>query len=141
MVTVNETLIREILDRLIRIETLVESNQRETNQRFDDVNRRIDETNQSINARIDDVNARIDDTNARIDDVNNRLEETNRRLDDTNRRIDDTNRRIDDTNARVDTVSENQRREFRAEFNKLTYLMLGTGGAIIAAVLTAQFLG
>ncbi len=45
MVTVNETLIRQILDRLIRIETLVEAN----------------------NARLDDVNRRIDDTKARVD--------------------------------------------------------------------------
>ena len=53
MVTVNETLVREILDRLIRLETLVEAGNEETNQRIDATNQRIDATNQRID-RLDD---------------------------------------------------------------------------------------
>ena len=95
MVTVNESLIREILDRLIRLETLVEGNTRATNQRIDD----------------------------------------------TNNRITDTNNRIDETNTRLDNQVTELRREFRSEFRRLTYLILGTGAAIIAAVVATQLFG
>ena len=44
MVTVSETLVREILDRLIRLETEVAA----TNQRIEDTNRRIDDTNRNV---------------------------------------------------------------------------------------------
>ena len=102
MVTVNETLVREILDRLIRLETLVVASNEETNRRID---------------------------------------ETNRRIDETNARIEETNRRTDETNARLDNQVENLRREFRAELTKQTYLILGTGAAIVAAVLATNLFG
>ena len=60
------------------------------------------------------------------------------RFDDMNRRLDDMSRRIDELSRRVDTVAGEMRREMRSEFNKLTYLILGTGAAIIAAVLATQ---
>ena len=116
MVTVDETLVREILDRLIRLETLIEA----TNQRLDDTNNRIDETNQ----RIDETNRRIDETNRRIDDLTQSV-----------------NQRIDDTNARTDTQTENLRREFRSDFNRQTFLILGFGAALIASVVTTAIFG
>ena len=63
MVTVNETLVREILDRLIRLETLVESNIEGTNRRIDETNQRIDETNREVarlSERVDKLNERMD---------------------------------------------------------------------------------
>ena len=92
MVTVSESLIREILDRLIRLETLVEGHIRETNQRFD---------------------------------------ATNQRIDDTNKRIDTTNKRLD--NQEIE--------EFRRESNKLVFVILGTGAAIIATVVATNLFG
>ncbi len=53
MVTVNETLVREILDRLIRLETLLNTHIEEAARRGEETNRRIDETNQRID-RLDD---------------------------------------------------------------------------------------
>ena len=94
MVTVNEALIREILDRLIRLEAEVAAN------------------------------------NRRLDDTNERITETNGRIDKTNERIDRTNTRLD-----------NQALENRREFNKLLYLILGTGAAIIATVLATNLFG
>ena len=70
MVTVNETLVREILDRLIRLETLVEA------------------SNESTNARIDDTNRRIDDTNRRIDDTNREVARLSERMDKLSERMD-----------------------------------------------------
>ena len=102
MVTVNEALFREILDRLVRLETLVGANTEETNRRIDD---------------------------------------TNKRIDDTNRLIDEMNQLIDETNTRLDTQVGELRREFRSELTKLTYLILGTGAAIIATVLATQLFG
>ena len=98
MVTVSEALVREILDRLIRLETEVAAN-----------NRRLDDTNQ--------------------------------RITETNGRIDLTNERIDSTNERLDKQGTELRREFRSETNKLVYLILGTGAAIIAAVVATNMFG
>ena len=56
MVTVNETLVREILDRLIRLETLVEAGNEETNQRIDATNQRIDR----LDDRYDKMIGRMD---------------------------------------------------------------------------------
>ena len=116
MVTVSEHLVREILDRLIRLETLLEGHIRETHQRFD-----------ATNQRIDDTNARIGDTNQRITE--------------TNRQVAATNGRIDGTNERLDKQGTELRREFRSEFNKLLYVVLGTGAAIIATVLATNLFG
>ena len=91
MVTVNENLVREILDRLIRLETEVAAN--------------------------------------------------NRRLDDTNQRITETNGRIDETNKRLDKQGTELRREFRSDFNRLLFVILGTGAAIIATVLATELFG
>lgn len=119
MVTVDETLLRDIRDRLIRLETLWEG----TNQRLDDTNNRIDETNR-----------RIDETNRRIDDL---TQSVNQRIDDltlsVNQRIDESNQSV---NARIDTQTENLRREFRLDFNRQTFLILGFGAALIASVVT-----
>ena len=63
MVTVNETLVREILDRLIRLETLVEASNESTNARIDDTNRRIDDTNREVarlSERVDKLGERMD---------------------------------------------------------------------------------
>ena len=113
MVTVSETLLREILDRLIKLETLVEGHIRETNQRFD-----------ATNQRIDDTNRRIGDTNQRITETNGQIKETNQGIDRTNTRLD--NREIE---------------EFRRESNRLVYVILGTGAAIIATVVTTNLFG
>ena len=116
MITVGEALLREILDRLIRLETLVEGHIRETNQRFDATNQRIDDTNQ-----------RIGDTNERITETNGQIKETNQR--------------IDSNNERLDKQTTELRREFRSDFNKLLFAILGTGAAIIAAVVTTNLFG
>ncbi len=80
MVTVSETLLREILDSLIRLET----EGRATNQRIEDTNRRIEDTNR----RIEDTNKRIDDTNSRIDETNERIGATNLTVDRLSGRVD-----------------------------------------------------
>ena len=63
MTTINETLAREILDRLITLETLLKAHIEETSRRFDETNKRIDETNQEV-ARLSD---RQDKLNERMD--------------------------------------------------------------------------
>ena len=73
MVTVSETLLREILDSLIRLET----EGRATNQRIEDTNKRIEDTNK----RIDDTNSRIDETNQRIGATNQTVERLSGRVD------------------------------------------------------------
>ncbi len=45
--------------------------------------------------------------------------------------IRETNRRVDETNNRLDR----QVTELRREFNKLTFLILGTGAAVIATII------
>ena len=115
MVTVNETLVRQILDRLIRLETLVEANQQETNNRIDDVNRRIDD----VNRRIDDVNARIEESNRA---TNARIEESNNA----------TNARIDRLDDRYDKIS--------VRLDRLFYTLIGLGVAIVGALVAGQFL-
>ena len=62
MVTVNETLVREILDRLIRLEALAEGQ----NQRLDETNRRVDETNGRI-GRLEDRVGRLEDRVEQMD--------------------------------------------------------------------------
>ena len=72
MVTVNETLLREILERLVRLETLsVETNRRidETNQRIVETNQRIVETNQRIVESNQATNQRLDRQEGRTDKV------------------------------------------------------------------------
>lgn len=113
MVTVDETLLRDIRDRLIRLETLIEA----TNQRLDETNQRIDETNR-----------RLDETNRRLDDF---IQSVNQRIDETNQSV----------NARIDTQTENLRREFRSDFNRQTFLILGFGAALIASVVTTTIFG
>ena len=56
MVTVNETLVREILDRLIRLETLVEASNESTNARIDDTNRGV----ARLSERMDKLSERMD---------------------------------------------------------------------------------
>ena len=56
MVTVNEALVREILERLTRLETLVGA----SNTRIDDTNKRIDDTNALVRASTEETNRRID---------------------------------------------------------------------------------
>ncbi len=73
-------------------------------------------------------NQRIDDTNHRITETANMLLEAIR---ETNQRAAETNQRVDETNNRLDR----QVAELRREFNKLTYLILGTGAAVIATVI------
>ena len=75
MTTINETLAREILDRLISLETLLKSHIEETARGFDETNQRIDETNQ----RITDAN---NATNQRIDRVEDRVERLDTRMTD-----------------------------------------------------------
>ena len=87
MVTVNETLVREMLDRLISVETLLKTHMEETARRFDETNRRIDETNQ-----------RITETNQRITETN---EATNRRIDRMEDRMEDRYERL---NSRMDRL-------------------------------------
>ena len=77
MVTVNETLVREILDRLIRLETLVQAGNEETQRRIEATNQRIDDTNE----RIGDTHRRIDDTNERIDRLDERYDKMIGRMD------------------------------------------------------------
>ena len=70
MTTINEMLAREILDRLIRLETVVLENNRRleerieaNNQRIEDTNRRIDESNREmgrLSERQDKLSGRID---------------------------------------------------------------------------------
>ena len=95
MVTVDETLVRDILDRLIRLEALAEGQ------------------------------------NQRIDDLAEQVRETNRRIDESNQSV----------NARIDTQTENLRREFRSDFNRQTFLILGFGAALIASVVTTSIFG
>ena len=51
MATVNETLVREILDRLIRLETEVTA----INRRIDDINTRITETNTRLDNQVGEL--------------------------------------------------------------------------------------
>ena len=115
MVTVSETLLREILDSLIRLET----EGRSTNQRIVDMHQAIDQ-------RIEDTNKRIEDTNNRIEDTNNRIYESNQRIDETNQRIGATNQTVDRLSGRVD---------------KLFYTLLALGAGVIAALTAALVTG
>ena len=127
MVTVDETLVREILDRLIRLEALIEG----TNQRLDDVNRRLDD----VNRRLDDINARLEETNRRIDELGQSL---GRRIDDVNQSV---TQRIDESNARNDARTEGVRREMRLDVNRQTFLIMGFGAALLVSVVTAVVFG
>lgn len=122
MVTVSETLLREILDSLIRLET----EGRATNQRIVDMHQALDQ-------RVDDTNKRIEDTNKRIDDTNKRIEDTNKRIDDTNSRIDETNQRIGATNQTMDRLS--------GRVDKLFYTLVALGAGVIAALTAALVTG
>lgn len=115
MVTVSETLLREILDSLIRLET----EGRATNQRIVDMHQALDQ--------------RIEDTNKRIDDTNKRIEDTNKRIDDTNSRIDETNQRIGATNQTMDRLS--------GRVDKLFYTLVALGAGVIAALTAALVTG
>ena len=74
MVTVNETLVREILDRLVSVETLLKTHMEETARRFDETNRRIDETNQRITDTNEATNRRIDRMEDLYDRLNGRID-------------------------------------------------------------------
>ena len=74
MVTTDETLAREILDRLTRLETLAVENSRQINERIDATNQRIDNINLAINQRIDDTNARITESNERLARLDARMD-------------------------------------------------------------------
>ena len=120
MVTVDETLVREILERLIRMEALAEANNERLNQRIDETNRRID----GLTEQVRETNRRIDDTNLRIDNLNHSV-----------------NQRIDDTNDRIDNQTGSLRRELRSDINRQTFLILGFGAALIASVVTTVIFG
>ena len=130
MVTVNETLVRDILDRLIRLEALAEGQ----NQRIGDLAEQVRETNR----RIDGLAEEIRETNRRIDGLAEEIRETNRRIDGLSQSV---SQRIDETNVRTDTQTENLRREFRSDFNRQTFLILGFGAALIASVVTTSIFG
>ena len=130
-----------IVERLIRLELEIKASNERSEERLAASNQRLTDAINLIVESIRQTNQRIDETNQRITETNQRIEDTNRRIEDTNRRIDDTNNRIDDTNGRLDTQTENLRREFRSDFNKLFYTVLGAGAAIIVTVVTAQLFG
>ena len=111
MVTVNENLVRDILERLVRLETLVGANAEETNRRIDDTNKRIDDTNK----RIDETNKRIDETNARITENTTRIDSLSHQ----------SARQFDQLTARID---------------RLFYTIIGLGAAVIAALVAGQVL-
>ena len=129
------------------INTMAEAN-RETNQRVNDAVNMLLEANRETNQRVNDaVNMLLEaireasrETNQRVTDAVNMLLEANR---ETNERITETaretNRRIDGTNARLDNQGTELRREFRSDSNRLVYMVLGIGGAIIASVLVTHF--
>lgn len=119
-----------------------------TNQRVADAINTMQEANRETNQRVTDaINMLMEvireasrETNQRIAETDQRITETNR---ETNQRITEasreTNQRIDGTNAKLDSQGTELRREFRADSNRLVYMMLGIGGAIIASVLATHF--
>ena len=134
-----------VVERLIRLELEIKASNERSEARLDRMNEQTNERLAASNQRLTDainlIVESIRQTNQRIDETNQRIDETNRRIDETNRRIEETNNRIDDANNRTDTLTENLRREFRSDFNKLFYTVLGAGAAVIVTVVTAQLFG
>ena len=73
MVTVNETLVREMLDRLVSVETLLKTHMEETARRFEETNQRITEANEATNRRIDRMEDRMEDRYERLNSRMDRL--------------------------------------------------------------------
>ena len=110
-----------IVERLIRLELEIKASNERTEARLSASDQRLTDAINLIVESIRQTNQRIDATNERIDTTNQRIDTVN-----------------DTINARIDTQTENLRREFRSDFNKLFYTVLGMGAAIIATVVTTQ---
>ena len=118
MTTINETLAREILDRLTRLEA----------------------ESAATATRIDDTNKRIDETNARITETNMRITESNA---ETNARIAESNTRIAENNARIDDLTHASTRNFdrlTSRMDKLFYTIIALSTAVIVSLVTGQIL-
>ena len=121
MTTINETLAREILDRLTRVEAATSENGRridDTNKRIDDTNHRITETTNLLLEAIRQVSERSAEAIAQVREENR---EANAQAREENRA---TNARIDRLTARVD---------------RLFYAIIGVGAAVVATLAATQF--
>ncbi|MEJ5300150.1 MAG: hypothetical protein WHS38_04095 [Thermodesulforhabdaceae bacterium] len=80
---------REIIERLTKVETKLEENQKAVLQRIDDLEKRFEQRFEEIDKRFEEMNKRFDQRFAEID---KRFEEINRRID---QRFEDLNKQLD----------------------------------------------
>ena len=137
MTTINETLAREILDRLIRLESETAAN----GQRIDDTNKRIDDTNQRITEttnllleairQVSQQNAEAIRQNAEaIRQMGQQNAEAIRQNAEAIEQVRQENR---DTNARLGRLE--------SRVDRLFYAMVGFSVAVVAALVAGQFAG
>ena len=82
----------------------MDSNKRDTDQKFELINGKFDTVNNKLNGlenRLISVESEIKNTNQRIDSTNQRIDSTNQRIDSTNQRITDLKT---DINQRLSTI-------------------------------------
>ena len=118
MVTTDETLAREILDRLTRLETLAVENNRQINERIDATNQQL----ANLSNRVDHLSERVDLLSERVTRVEERLDQLDKRLD----RVEDRLERLEDRST--------------SRMDKLFYTMIGLGAAVIASLIAGQAL-
>ena len=132
MTTINETLAREILDRLTRVEAATAENGRridDTNQRITELGnllleaiRQVSERNAEAIRQVSERNAEAIRQNAEaIAQAREESREANAQAREENRA---TNARIDRLAARVD---------------RLFYAIIGVGAAVVATLAATQF--
>ena len=112
MVTIDETLAREILDRLMRLETLAVENNRQINERID-----------ATNARITEIHERMIRLETRMDSLEARMHE-----------------RLESSEARQISRMDTQDARNTSRMDKLFFTMIGLGAAVIASLVAGQIL-
>ena len=125
MTTVNETLAREILDRLTRVEAATAENGR----RIDETNQRITEQGNLLLEAIRQVSERnaeaIAQAREESREANAQAREENRA---TNAQAREESR---EANARIDRLT--------ARVDRLFYAIIGVGAAVVATLAATQF--
>ena len=116
-----------IVERLIRLEIEMKAANERSEAHFEALTQRYD--------------AQMAASNQRVTDVMNLLMESIRQ----------TNERISETNQRIDTAAQDSKEEFArlhrrldrvdSRIDKLFYVMIGVGAAVIATLVAGQIMG
>ncbi len=116
-----------IVERLIRLEVEIKASNERAAAEMAAYNRRIDDTNQRIAENVNLLMEVIRETNR---ETNQRITELARQNAEDNKEIND---RIDRLEVRVDSMI--------GRIDKLFYVMIGVGTAVIATLVAGQIAG